>query len=62
MKKIALSLIAATTLSACMGETSGVAVTQSQTLAGSCASTYMQTTNGLPMRCGPQVQKPYTVQ
>ncbi len=69
MKKIALSLFAAATLSACMGTTSGAPVMQTEVISTSgsgvtagCASVHMRTTNGLPMRCGPQTVKPYTFQ
>lgn len=62
MKKIALPMIAATLLSACMGTSQSVAVTQNDTLSATCASQHMQTINGLPMRCGPQSVKPYTFQ
>ncbi len=69
MKKIALPLFLASMLSACMGETSGVSVAQTEVISTSssgsgsaCASVHMRTTDGLPMRCGPQAEKPYSFQ
>ncbi len=67
MKKIALPLFMAATLSACMGTSQPVAVAQTEVISTSgasaaCPSIHMRTTNGLPMRCGPQTMKPYTFQ
>ena len=62
MKKIALMLTAAATLTACVESGSNVSVMQNDTLALSCPSIHMKTTNGLPMRCGPQSVSPYTFQ
>ncbi len=67
MKKIALPLFLASTLTACMGTSAPVNVVQTEVVSTSgvataCPSVHMRTTNGLPMRCGPQTVKPYTYQ
>ena len=60
MTKIAFCLAAALSLSACLETTSTASVARFDTLSATCGSTHMQTMNGLPMRCGPQVAAPYT--
>ena len=62
MMKYALMITAALSLSACMEGSSGASVARLDTLSSSCPSQHMQTMNGLPMRCGPQVAAPYTYQ
>ncbi|MEY1554510.1 hypothetical protein AB3Y40_02655 [Yoonia sp. R2331] len=61
MKYAALATIALT-LSGCLESSNGASVARLDTLSASCGSPHMQTMNGLPMRCGPQVASPYTFQ
>ena len=61
MKYFAM-IAAALTLSACM-EVGDASVARMDTYSASCPnSQHMQTTLGLPMRCGPQAAAPYTYQ
>lgn len=59
MKTFAL-LAFALSLSACVDSANPDSVARLDTLSSSCGNAHMQTLNGLPMRCGPQVASPYT--
>ena len=61
MMKFAMIAVAAVTLSACV-DGGGASVARMDTLSSNCPSQHMQTMNGLPMRCGPQVASPYSFQ
>jgi hypothetical protein len=62
--KYGLSLIAALSLSACLGSSNGAEVSRAASGFSNCAylggmaGEYMQGTN---VRCGPQAELPYTV-
>lgn len=62
MMKFAIFATLAITLSGCLESSSGASVARLDTLSSSCGNPNMQTLNGLPMRCGPQVASPYTFQ
>ncbi len=60
MMKYALLTTAALALSGCLESSNSASVARLDTLSSSCGNPNMQTLNGLPMRCGPQVASPYT--
>ncbi len=63
MMKFCLAAVLTLGLSGCMGSgTPQNSAAALDTHSASCANPNMGTANGLPMRCGPQVAKPYSYQ
>lgn len=66
MMKLTFSAAAILSLSACMGDIDGGDVTRNYTGPSQCAgmtgisAMYINNNAGLPTRCGPQTQSPYT--
>lgn len=67
MFKMTLAAAALVSLSACMGGIDGEDVSRNYTGPTSCSgftgisATYINNNNGLPTRCGPQTQSPYSL-
>ncbi len=62
MLKISFAIIVTLGLSACMSGSTGQSAALLDTHSATCDNANLRTANGLPMRCGPQVAKPYTYQ